>query len=246
MLGKLIKYDFKAMSHAMLPIYLATIVLTALFSLMVKFDIEEGFIFSVFTFLFITALFGSMFATVFFTVSRFTRGLLKNEGYLSFALPVDTATHIAAKVINALIWGVMEAVLMMICFLVMGLFMGSVADVREFFVEMFRALGLVEKEVLLASLKIILYMTLEMISSICLIYSGFAIAHMFEKYQKLIIAAFFIVVSVLRSSVLRLLMGANFRGNPFDNIVLYLVPVIFTVIYSVITWYILDRKLNLE
>ena len=52
MLGKLIKYDFKAMSHAMFPIYLATIVLTALFSLMIKFDIEEGFIFSVFTFLF--------------------------------------------------------------------------------------------------------------------------------------------------------------------------------------------------
>ena len=71
MLGKLIKYDFKATSHSMLPIYLATVVLTAVFSLMIKLGIEDGFIFMVFTFLFITALFGSMFATVFFTVSRF-------------------------------------------------------------------------------------------------------------------------------------------------------------------------------
>ena len=246
MLGKLIKYDFKAMCHSMLPIFLATIALTALFSLMVKLNIEEGPVFTIFTFLFMTALFGSMFATVFFAVSRFTKGLLKNEGYLSFSLPVDTATHIAAKVINALIWGMMEGFLLIICFIIMGLFMGSVEDVREFFSEMFRAFGLIEKDVLCAALKVQLYVVLEMISSTCLIYAAFAIAHMFDKYKKLIIVAFFVVVSTLRSSLLNLVMSGIRFEKPFNNIFWYLIPVFFAALYSVITWYILDRKLNLE
>ena len=246
MLGKLIKYDFKAMSHVMFPIYLATIAATLIFSLMVKLHFEEGIIFSIFAFLFIIGLFGSMFATVFFVVSRFTRGLLKNEGYLSFALPVDTATHIIAKVINALIWGLFEGLLLLVCFLIMGLFMGSIEGVREFIEEAIKALGLIDKDVLFAMLRVWLIITLEMISSITLIYAGFAVAHLFDKHQKLVMVIFFVIVSSVRSSIIQIFVTMSRYSDPFRNIFWYLVPVLFTAIYSAITWYILDRRLNLE
>ena len=187
-----------------------------------------------------------MFATVFFAVSRFTRGLLKNEGYLSFALPVDTATHIIAKVINALIWGLFEGLLLLVCFLIMGLFMGSIEGVREFIEEAIKALGLIDKDVLFAMLRVWLIITLEMISSITLIYAGFAVAHLFDKYQKLVMVIFFVIVSSVRSSIIQIFVTMSRYIDPFRNIFWYLVPVLFTAIYSAITWYILDRRLNLE
>ena len=148
MLGKLIKYDFKAMCRYLYPIYIALVVLTLVFSLMVKFNFDEGFLFSIFAFLFIAALNGSIIACVFFTVTRFSRGLLKNEGYLSFALPVSTATHILAKVINAIIWAFVEGLMLCLCLLIMGIVMGSIREVASFFKEVLQAFGMIEKDVL--------------------------------------------------------------------------------------------------
>ena len=183
MLGKLIKYDFKAMSGSMLPIYAALLVLTLVFSMMVKFNFDQGFLFSIFAFLFIVALNGSIVACVFFVVTRFSRGLLKNEGYLSFALPVSTAMHILAKVINAIIWAFIEGLMLCLCMLIMGTVMGSIKEVAEFFSQVIEALGVIEMDVVLAVLKIIFIVILEMIASVCLIYAAMAVGHLFSRNQ---------------------------------------------------------------
>ena len=251
MLGKLIKYDFKAMARTMAPIYAVLLALTLIFSGMVRLHFDEGLVFSIFAILFVFALVGSMFASVIFTVGRFTRGLLKNEGYLSFALPVSTATHIAAKVINAMIWAFLEGLALLVCLLIMGAVMGSIEDVRLFFIEVFRFFGVVEKDVLFALLRYILIITLEMIAGICLIYAALAIGHLFEKYQKMIMVLFLVIVSVLRSTILSYTAN-HISISSFEDLVIltnpvwFVTPVIFGAIYSLITWYILDRKLNLE
>ena len=54
MLGKLIKYDVKATAKTMFPIYLAMVILTVLFSLMIKLRFDEGLLF---TAVFLTAFF---------------------------------------------------------------------------------------------------------------------------------------------------------------------------------------------
>ena len=251
MLGKLIKYDFKAMSRTMLPIYAVLLALTLIFSAAVRLHFDEGFVFVIFAILFMVALFGSIFASIVFTVSRFSNGLLKNEGYLSFALPVSTATHIAAKVINAMIWAFLEGLALFVCFIIMGAVMGSIEDVRLFFGEIFHFFGVVEKDVLLAMLRYILIITLEMIAGICLIYAALAIAHLFERHQKMIMVLFFVVVSILRSYVLRY-SASNISISSYEDLrilsspVWIVTPIVFGAIYSLITWYILDRRLNLE
>ena len=251
MLGKLIKYDFKAMFRSLYPIYVALIALTVVFSLMVKFHFDEGLLFAIFAFLFIAALNGSIIACVFFVVTRFSRGLLKNEGYLSFALPVSTSTHILAKVINAIIWAFIEGLMLCLCLLIMGLVMGSIKEVALFFKEVFDAFGLIEKDVLITVLQIIVFVILEMIASVCLIYAAMAVGHLFSKNQKMIAVAFLIVVCVLRSflwvSLVNLIDRFTAPTHVFtDDLVLIVPPILCAGLYAALTWFILDRRLNLE
>ncbi|MBQ9425220.1 MAG: hypothetical protein IJU42_04680 [Erysipelotrichaceae bacterium] len=250
MLGKLIKYDFKAMCRYLYPIYIALVVLTLVFSLMVKFNFDEGFLFSIFAFLFIAALNGSIIACVFFTVTRFSRGLLKNEGYLSFALPVSTATHILAKVINAIIWAFVEGLMLCLCLLIMGIVMGSIREVASFFKEVLQAFGMIEKDVLFGVLKVIVIVMLEMIASVCLIYAATAVGHLFGRNQKMIAVAFLIIVCIARSflmmQIFKMTGHTAFAYLFVDDLILMALPVIFAILYSVLTWFILDRRLNLE
>lgn len=250
MLGKLIKYDFKAMARTMVPIYISLLALTLIFSGMVRLHLDEGFVFTIFAILFVFTLIASMFASVVFVVGRFINGLLKNEGYLSFALPVDTATHIAAKVINAIIWALLEGLMLCVCLLIMGAVMGSVREVALFFKEVFNAFGLIEKDVLLAALKMIAIVILEMIASICLIYAALAVGHMFGRNQKMIAVAFLIAVCIARSFLLTTIIKSLPDEAAYymhvDDIILIILPIIFAGLYSTLTWFILDRKLNLE
>ena len=218
---------------------------------MVKFHFDEGLLFAIFAFLFMAALNGSIIACVFFVVTRFSRGLLKNEGYLSFALPVSTSTHILAKVINAIIWAFIEGLMLCLCLLIMGLVMGSIKEVALFFKEVFDAFGLIEKDVLITVLQIIVFVILEMIASVCLIYAAMAVGHLFSKNQKMIAVAFLIVVCVARSflwvSLVDLTEAITPAAHVFvDDLALILPPTLCAGLYAVLTWFILDRKLNLE
>ncbi|MBR5755875.1 MAG: hypothetical protein IKX97_08680 [Erysipelotrichaceae bacterium] len=253
MLGKLIKYDSRAMFRNMFPLYVALTVLTLVFSVMVRFNLDKGFLFSIFASLFIAALNGSIIACVYLVVTRFSRGLLKNEGYLSFALPVSTATHILAKVINAIIWAFIEGLMLLVCLLIMGMIMGSVREVAEFFNELLQVFGVIDREVILAVLKVIVILILEMIAATCLIYAAMAVGHLFEKHQKMVMVLFLIVVCAVRSFLLSLMIEFtdgfpydSFMFRSFDDIMLIVMPMIFAAIYAFLTWFILDRRLNLE
>ena len=237
----------------MFPLYAALTVLTIVFSLMVKYHFDEGFLFTIFAFLFIAALNGSIIACVYLVVTRFSRGLLKNEGYLSFALPVSTATHILAKVINAIIWAFIEGLMLCVCLLIMGMVMGSIKEVAEFFKEILQAFGVIDKELLLGMLRVITILIMEMIASICLIYAAMAVGHLFEKHQKMVMVLFLVIVCVFRSFLLSLLIEFtngfpfdSFMFRHFDDIALIVMPMIFAAIYAFMTWFILDRRLNLE
>lgn len=250
MLMKLIRYDFKAMANNLFPIYIALMVLSLVMSLLIKVNLESGLIFIIFSLLFMAAFFGSMFATVYFAVVRFRNGLLKNEGYLSFALPTDTATHIIAKVCNALIWGVMECLALLASALIAGLVLSSVKEIAGLFSELFRMLGMVPKHMIFDILRLNLVLVLELIAVISLIYSAIAVGHLFDRHRKLVITTYLIVITVCRSYLLSVLLKTFHIGNPLEmvatNPLWYLLLIASIAIYSALTWFILDRRLNLE
>ncbi len=242
MLGKLIKYDFKAMAKMMIPVYIAMIVLTAVTSLMTKFKAEETMIFGILITLFITVVSGSAFVTLVACVKRFVDGLLKNEGYLSFALPVKTSTHILAKVINALIWCVFEGIVLGICFFVMLTVLGGVRDFARFLAEF---LARLDVNALWFIIRTLTLMMLELAAFICLIFTAYSVSHLFGRRSTAVATIVVVLIVVLRG-----FLTPSGWIRDFDLFhmewVWYVTPVLTISLYTLLTWYILDRRLNLE
>ena len=105
MFGKLLKYEWKAMMKTMLPIYGATMVLAAvngfLFQSILGGWMDRSALFStmqttaITLYMLILMIMGVFTAVM--IVQRCYKGLLIQEGYLMFALPVKTWTLILTK-----------------------------------------------------------------------------------------------------------------------------------------------------
>ena len=133
MLGKLLKYDLKALGRVLLPVQLgalvvgviATFVLTAtirftgdsydyygssgtemLGSSIAGFSILAVFLLSV-------VLFSSFLVTLLLIARHFNTNLMGDEGYLSFTLPVSAHEHLLSKVISGFIWSMIN--MLVIC-----------------------------------------------------------------------------------------------------------------------------------
>ena len=237
MLGKLIKYDFKAIAKNMVPIFAAMLIMSITFALMIRMDVnQENFFFILFIMLYMATTVACVVGTLVCVVKRFDTGLLRNEGYLSFALPIDTATHIAAKVIDSLIWSFLQGLVLIVSFVLMGLILGSVEDIKEFFMGVLSLFELENVDVLIAGLKGILIMVLHLIAAICVVYAAIAVAHLFEGHRRTLMALFLVVFATINSYLM------SFNMNFFW----YIQPIISAAVFAALTWYILDRKLNLE
>lgn len=109
MLGKLIKYDLKSMLKTIVPLWITVIVLSGIFAIKYwggatnTMDMGNNtFDLVLFIVLFSVAV-AIVVMNILFVVQRFWNGLLKEEGYLMFTLPVTTRSLIMSKALSALI-----------------------------------------------------------------------------------------------------------------------------------------------
>ena len=105
MLGKLIKYEWKATARLILPLYLAVVVLAVIYkllSLLSPHAWQAPQVISMVIYIFlIIATFIMVFVVM---IQRFYKNLLTEEGYLSFTLPVQPWKHIISKLLLSLFW----------------------------------------------------------------------------------------------------------------------------------------------
>ena len=111
MLGKLMKYDMKSMSRAFIPMWILAPVISLLLSVSIRSAIEwtdnpllsgminagSSILMIITGLLFAAALVGLLIMTIMFVIQRFWNGLLKEEGYLMFTLPVKVWELIVSK-----------------------------------------------------------------------------------------------------------------------------------------------------
>lgn len=132
MLGKLLKYDLKALSRILVPVHIAAIVVGlgaaacffgvhTLDSPYDSWGSSSSFGSSMLVMLAMTgafclfALFMASAATLFAIVHRFYKNFFTDEGYLTLTLPVTANQHIASKVIAALVWVLVDALVVGFC-----------------------------------------------------------------------------------------------------------------------------------
>ena len=148
MLGKMLKYDLKAMSKTMLPFFLVIIGMTVLNSFFIHFEWMSGIIagssiiFGLFIALGVTALvmiitqFYLLVAVAIFAltlivmIQRFYKNLLGDEGYLTNTLPVGVDVILFSKLLSAMIWLCLSGVVGII---VLFITLATTAGASEFF-----------------------------------------------------------------------------------------------------------------
>lgn len=264
MLGKLLKYEIKAMGRIMLPIYLVLIALSAVFALTMRLTIGKtavGFLekFAIVTLvLFVAAIITACVMMLILVIQRFYKHLLGTEGYLMFSLPVSTGQLILSKLLTAVLWIVIGLIAGVLAGFAM---VGILSSVPEFMKEVQNAWNsLFTQADLTRNLTLFVLVILAgVIASLCKVYASIAIGHQFGRNRALFAVFAYVaigiaelivawVVSKIDASLgFRIFSGMSSSGLDLKNSLTAIgISAIQICIYSVITWLLLDRRLNLE
>lgn len=263
MLGKLIKYEYKATAKIFLGLYIMVCLLTAGSKAMLVIQnsaiaqsIAFKIMFGIIIASYVIALIAIGAVTFIVLIKRFYDNMLKDEGYLSFTLPVSVGEHIASKTIVSYSW--MVATIAMICLSVFALFYSNDVNYVKAMSEFCSAVSNDGGWNYIIETLVAFFVGL--LSMIILMYTCLSLGQLYTKHRIVgaVIAYIgsYTIGQIVNVVFLVILMGSTgaydieqFNGDYFANAVM-----IFSIIYqlvvivvgTVITHFILSRKLNLE
>lgn len=259
MLGKLMKYEFKATGRTFLPLYGAILVVALLNRFLGRNTqgvFEELNKVGDFTVVALVALFIALgVITIVATIQRFQKNLLSDEGYLMFTLPVKTRSLILSKMIVAIVWIILSGLVGIAAFGILFISKEFITELMPLLSElMSQAIYLLQEEVGRVSILVIAQFIvagfLSYIQFIVSIYLALAIGQ-FPNFQKHRTAASFIAFFVINLVVNWVLGLAIFAGDFTANVNMNmfignLIVLVLTVGMFEATNYILRNHLNLE
>lgn len=156
MLRKLLKYDFRsiwriwwiAAASALVCSFLGAFALRFLLSTtdtstesISEIEILLTFMSGMIMFVSVLAILATVFISGLLTYWRFYKHFFSDEGYLTFTLPVSRKELLLSKTLNAMIWMVMQAVLIILCLFVFFLFSPPAEQGHFFNPVVFRSIG---------------------------------------------------------------------------------------------------------
>lgn len=276
MLGKLIKYDLKAMNRFLIIIHLfllcASVLIRIFFTGRVfteNMDFNnQNFVlpFLLFLVLFTVLISAAAFATQLVIAIRFYKNTFSDEGYLTHTLPVAGGKLLLSKTIAGCIWGIIDMLFLHISLWIVM----ATPYVTELFTEswasVWEELQLTDKGPALTFQSfLLLYIAtclIGVITNVVLFYASVAIGQFVPGHKVLgAIAAYFVIstfVSVIMLIIMALsgLLGASIHplSASFD-FTIYIrnslnLAIICSIIQSAVlysvTYWIMEKKLNLE
>jgi hypothetical protein len=250
MLGKLIKYDLKAGQRYFVPTYSVMLVLAAVIGISSRFDRNAAgntnYIFVISTMLFGLLIMAAVILTIYLLVDRFYHNLLGNEGYLMFALPVNTATHILAKIITSLLWMLLGCAMVLLS----GLIIAALAMTMDNWYEIMKMIPYIfsryqfNGDAFMQVVQVLLVGCITVVMGVTRIYASIAAGHLWSGHRILGAALAFIGLTILEVIVATTFDPAGFNTSGVLPLCLY--QLVWIVLYGIFTWYVLDRHLNLD
>lgn len=260
MLGKVLKYDLKALCRYLIPLYAVLFGLGIMIRLLGFFDNVS--IIAIICGLMIVALVVlsclSFVLNGIFSVKYYLENLFKDEGYLTHTLPVKKGTLLFSKVLASLVTISMTALVLIISLIVAFYQKGLFVEVVK--VLNLSIYGMTVYEFLLF---MIVYGVIGYIVTILMVYAAIAIGYS-RSSNKLVSSVvwgliFYFVMEFLYLGLLGIIMIINptFISN-LDNsvfmmkdlITFFSIFMVFTALIGGVYYYIsyrfMDKKLNLE
>lgn len=272
MLGKLLKYEFRATARLFLTFYLALIVfalLNAFFSteLLVKLEGSlvhlhlagaPGLLYLILRLLYFALVVGVMVMTLLVMFQRFYQSLLGDEGYLMFTLPVAPWQHIVSKLLTALVWTVASSLLALLSVLIIT----TKVNLRLAWPGLSSAIGALLHNFGLAGLFLLPAITLAAaIAGILMTYAAITLGHLstrhrmaatigwFFAFQLAFIGLMIALLALLLPGLIEKYDSATTPALFFQQLALqfFLLPSLALGALSFwLTNFILNRRLNLE
>ena len=272
MFGKLLKYDFRSMLKQFAFIWPAALVLAVVnrFTLsgLDSTSATGETVAGIAMFIFVAIMIAMFVIAVIFTVQRFYKGLLGDEGYLMHTLPVRPWALIASKLVCAVVLTVISIVIAIASIMVI---VSPVVDLKEifhvirWFWEAIRG-NSNAVHAFLAVAEIVLLILVGMAQSYLMLYLAMAIGHLFNKNRAAMSVLAYIGIHVVVSTLL------SFTNNVFGDMLGDFLSDLFWgksgypvwqsvhmslwfsilfvgiggAVYFFLTEYILRNKLNLE
>ncbi|ROR23648.1 hypothetical protein EDD66_11343 [Mobilisporobacter senegalensis] len=258
MLSKLIKHEFKATARYFTLIFLVALILTPVTKIIVSLDIYKGFLQVIPTFFimaYVFSLIGIAIVSVVVIIIRFYQNLISSEGYLMNTLPVTSSQLIISKVVAAFTWTVVSIVFI-IASLIFFAYFPELNNSGKNFDWMFQIQNDFGKLGITFIIQFVILATIGILSNILYIYVSIAIGQMISRNKIIGAIAAAIVINIITQifSALFLIpivfLGVNV--NDPSIIVQWIFPMsiaataIMTVIYYLVTVYIMKKKLNLD
>lgn len=262
MLGKLIKYEFKATMRSFLAIYASLILTGVLIGIFMFANVEVGMSLGMLIMVALMITLGVLTITV--IIKRFSKNLLGDEGYLMMTLPVSAKKIVASKIITSVVYLILSTIVVFLVFVVIMLPSGM-ATMEEFIQSMgnvwnYMVMNLLSaRDIILNIIITLIIGIVDYVSFILVIYTSLSVGQLkpFNKHRTPVaIISFFIInmiVSVISDVLSNLLESMNILTAPQSMSMLSASSIYTLVFYGVvsvvlfmITSYILEKKLNLE
>ena len=258
MLGKVLKYDIKSCARYYLPMYLIFAVIILITKIYLTINPENGTVNTIFSGMILTSYFvcliGMGLLTEIFLVIHFYKKCISSEGYLTFTLPVKTGTQLLSKCLNSAIWHILSysgIFLSLFVFLSPKELSNSIHVVSTVFYS-WTSIDWTGFTVFFC-----LSLIVNLFTSPLMFFASMAIGQMVTRHKiltsLLVYIGFYMVFSMISSfGSTFFFIGTEviFQGNETASITIlsafsFLLTFVQAGLYYFLTYFFLDRKLNL-
>ncbi|MDY4560529.1 MAG: hypothetical protein SO435_02265 [Peptostreptococcus porci] len=206
MLGKLIKYEFKATSRYFVPIFIAMILVFFINSLLVYANLNYVEVNEVVVGIMIALTLGVIIALsiiqIYVSAKRFAQGVFGDEGYLTNTLPVKTHEIIISKTVVMFLFGLFSFIVMVFSIGMVCVAMYSSLPpegIKSFWDSLEQAYPFITSDLILAIVFFMISLIIGMISSPLLIFLCVSIGHLkaFVSHKYLVGILSYVIISII-------------------------------------------------
>lgn len=255
MLGKLIKYDLKSMTKTIVPLWITVIALTLILTITnwgtnLEAFAENNTVMVVLTILLFSVSVAILVMNILFIVQRFWNGLLKEEGYLMFTLPVSTRKLILAKGLSALLITLGSIFVAILCVIIIALSYAHSYDGTTLIAMLKIALQNTFLNItgsdIVETILYLIFVPVFFLTEIYQAYTAMAIGQLSNKNRFMLSIVAYIGITIIFSMIASVFDFIRISNSTLETVFFLATSIVKLLIFHGITETILTRKLNLE